>query len=314
MRLGRPDGMQATLPLDTTALGAVEYTGGLTAGLIGHLSMTELLMVLLPVFIVGASIGSFLNVCIARWPLDLSVVKPRSRCPRCERPIKSYENIPIVSWLLLRGKCAGCALPISLQYPAVEALVGLMWVLAFYFLGFGFEAFRVSVFATLLFGIAVTDAKHYLIPDGFTVSGLIMMLLFAIVNFFVEEPSHFVSAWPAILGTCVGAGAITIIGWLAEVIMKREAMGFGDTTLMAVVGAAIGAERSLLTIIVGAFVGAVTFLLIVGPIVKLRSAKRGEPFEFPDVPFGVFLAPAALLTLLWGEALITWYIERAFSA
>jgi leader peptidase (prepilin peptidase) / N-methyltransferase len=189
-----------------------------------------------------------------------------------------------------------------------------MWVMAFFFLGFGFEAFRVSAFATLLFGIAVTDFKHYLIPDGFTVSGLVMMLLFAILNFFIEDKSHFVSPWAAILGACVGAGAITIIGWLAEVIMKREAMGFGDTTLMAVVGAAIGAERALLTIIVGAAVGAVTFLLVVGPIVKIRSSKRGEPFAFPDVPFGVFLAPAALLTLLWGDALITWYVERAFSA
>jgi leader peptidase (prepilin peptidase)/N-methyltransferase len=306
--------MQGQLPFDTTALESIEYTGALTSGLIGHLTMGELLMVMIPVFVVGASFGSFLNVCISRWPLDLSVVSPRSRCPRCERPIKSSENIPIVSWLLLRGKCAGCALPISLQYPLVEVLVGLAWAVAFYFLGFTFESVRVAAFATLLFGIAVTDAKHYLIPDGFTVSGLIMVMLFAIVNVFLDEKSHFVTPWPAILGACVGAGAITIIGWLAEVIMKREAMGFGDTTLMAVVGAAVGAERSLLTIVMGAFVGAVTFLLIVGPIVKIRASKRGEEFAFPDVPFGVFLAPAALLTLLWGDALIRWYVERAFSA
>lgn len=306
--------LQGPLSVDTLALENVEYTGALTSSLIGHLSMTELLMVMIPVFIVGASFGSFLNVCIARWPLDLSVVKPRSRCPRCERPIKSYENIPILSWLLLRGKCAGCALPISLQYPAVEALVGLLWVASFMYLGVTFEAFRVAAFSTLLLGIAITDAKHYLIPDGFTVSGLVMMLLFAILNFFVEDTSHFVSPWNAILGACVGAGAITIIGWLAEVIIKREAMGFGDTTLMAVVGAAVGAERSLLTIVMGAFVGAVTFLLIVGPIVKVRASRRGEEFAFPDVPFGVFLAPAALLTLLWGDALIRWYVDRAFSA
>lgn len=302
------------LPTDSIPLEPIGYTGALTSRLISHLSVTEWLMIMLPVFIVGASLGSFLNVCIARWPLDLSVVRPRSRCPRCERPIRAYENIPILSWLLLRGKCAGCGLPISLQYPAVEAIVGLLWVAAFHWLGVSFEAFRVATFGTLLLGIAVTDAKHYLIPDGFTVSGLIMMLLFAIVNVFVEESSHFATPWPAILGACVGAGAITIIGWLAEVVMKREAMGFGDTTLMAVVGAAVGAERALLTIVAGAFVGAVTFLLIVGPIVKVRASRRCEEFAFPDVPFGVFLAPAALLTLLWGDALIRWYIERAFSA
>lgn len=306
--------IDGTLPIDTIALDHIEYTGALTSGLMSQLGFGELVMILLPVFIVGASFGSFLNVCIARWPLDLSVVSPRSRCPRCERPIKSYENIPILSWLLLRGRCAGCALPISLQYPLVELLVGLLWVASFFLLGVTFEAFRVASLATLLLGIAVTDAKHYLIPDGFTVSGLVMVLLFAIVNVFLEEPTRFASPWPAILGACVGAGAITIIGWLAEVIMKREAMGFGDTTLMAVVGAAVGAERSLLTIVMGAFVGAVTFLLIVGPIVKVRASRRGEEFAFPDVPFGVFLAPAALLTLLWGDALIRWYVERAFSA
>ena len=271
-----------------------------------------LLLVLLPVFVLGASIGSFLNVCIARWPADLSVVRPRSRCPKCERGIAWHENIPLVSWVLLRGKCRGCSLPISMQYPAVELMVALGWVASFVAFGLTFEALRVAVFGTVLFGIAVTDAMTYLIPDGFTISGLIMVFAAAIANFFIGETSHFASPWAAFIGACAGAGAITIIGWLAEVIMKREAMGFGDTTLMVVVGAALGAERSLLTIVAGAFVGAVVFLLIVGPIVKWRTRGSNAEFEFPDVPFGVFLAPAAMLVLLWGEPLIAWYLQRAF--
>ena len=269
-------------------------------------------LVLLPVFVIGASIGSFLNVCIARWPAELSVVKPRSRCPKCERPIAWHENIPVLSWLLLRGKCRGCGLPISMQYPAVELLVAFGWVASVVAFGVTFEAIRIAIFGTILFGIAVTDAKHYLIPDGFTITGLVLMLGMAIANFFVGEISQFATPWPAFLGACVGAGAITIIGWLAEVAMKREAMGFGDTTLMAVVGAALGAERALLTIIGGAFVGAVFFLVIVGPMMWVRSRRDGKGFEFPDVPFGVFLAPAAMLALLWGDRLIAWYVQRAF--
>lgn len=292
----------------------IKYDGPLTAGIMGSLTLADALFIFGFVFVLGACVGSFLNVCISRWPHDLSVLRPPSRCPRCERRIAWHENIPLVSWLLLRGKCRGCALPISVQYPLVELLVALGWVAAFRAFGMTFEALRVAIFGTILFGIAVTDAKHYLIPDGFTVSGLVIMLLFSIVNLFVGETSLFVAPWPAFLGACAGAGAITLIGWLAEVIMKREAMGFGDTTLMAVVGAAVGAERSLLTIVGGAFVGAVVFLLIVGPIVKWRTSRRGEEFAFPDVPFGVFLAPAALLTLLWGDALIAWYVQRAFSA
>lgn len=276
------------------------------------LTMDWVLLVLLPTFALGTAIGSFLNVCIARWPVDLSVVQPRSRCPRCERPIAWHENVPLLSWVLLRGRCRGCALPISVQYPAVELVVGLGWVASVMVFGLTLEAIRIAVFGTVLFGIAVTDAKTYLIPDGFTLFGLFFVLVMAVANFFVGEPSQFATPWSALLGACVGAGAITIIGWLAEVAMKREAMGFGDTTLMAVVGAALGPERALLTIIGGAAVGAVFFLLFVAPVVWFRSRRSGAEFEFPDVPFGVFLAPAAMLALLWGDRLITWYVQTNF--
>lgn len=263
-------------------------------------------------FVLGACIGSFLNVCISRWPAELSVIKPRSRCPRCERPIAWHENIPLLSWLMLRGKCRGCALPISFQYPAVELAVALGWVTALAFFGPTLEAFRMAVFGTLLFGIAMTDAQSYLIPDGFTVFGLLFILAMSIVGAFQGDTSLFATPWNAFLGACAGAGAITIIGWLGEVALKKEAMGFGDTTLMAVVGAALGPERALITIIAGAFVGATFFLLFVAPVVWARNRRAGKEFAFPDVPFGVFLAPAALLTLLWGDRLIAWYIQRTF--
>ena len=272
------------------------------------------LLLLLPTFVVGASIGSFLNVCISRWPADLSVVSPRSRCPNCARPINWSENIPVFGWLLLGGKCRGCNLPISVQYPAVELTVALGWVACAFAFGPTLEALRVALFGTVLLGIAVTDAKHYLIPDGFTVTGLVLVFMAAIVNFFIGEPSHFASPSVAFIGACTGAGAITIIGWLAEIAMKREAMGFGDTTLMAVVGAALGPERALLTIITGAAVGALLFLAVVAPVVWVRSRRTGEEFAFPDVPFGVFLAPAAMLALLWGDRLIATYMQYAFPA
>lgn len=272
----------------------------------------DLLAMLVPTFVLGAAIGSFLNVCIARWPHDLSVVRPRSRCPKCEKPVAWHDNLPIVSWLLLGGKCRGCALPISPQYPLVEMLVAVGWLGSVLAFGPTFEALRVAVFGTILLGIAVTDALHYLIPDGFTVTGLVLMLLFAAANFFIGEPTRFASLWPAVIGACAAAGAITIIGWIAEVILKREAMGFGDTTLMAVVGAALGAERSLLVIVIGAALGAFSFVLVLGPVLRMQAHKRGDEFAYPDVPFGVFLAPAALLVLLWGEAMIDAYLAYAF--
>jgi leader peptidase (prepilin peptidase)/N-methyltransferase len=258
------------------------------------------------VFLFGAVIGSFLNVCISRWPDDLSVVAPRSRCPTCARQIEWYENVPIVSWLVLRARCRGCGEPISSMYPIIELVVGLGWVAAF--LSFDpFTALRVAIFGTILLGIAVTDARRYLIPDGFTVFGLLWALATSVVGIVVAETSPFADPYDALVGACAGAGAITIVGWLGEVVLKKEAMGFGDVTLMAMVGAALGPHRALLTVFVGAALGAVAFLGVVAPITWARSRAAGTSFELPLVPFGVFLAPAAMLTLLWGDRLIDWY-------
>ena len=271
-------------------------------------------------FALGACVGSFLNVCIGRWPHDQSVVAPRSRCPRCSHEIAWYDNIPIVSWLvLLRGKCRGCGLPISIQYPIVEALVGVLWLLSAFQFGPTFTALRVAIFATIMLGIAVTDAKHYLIPDGFTVSGLVFVMATSIVAAFRVEPSPFALPYDALIGACAGAGAIAIVGWLGEVVLKREAMGFGDVTLMAVVGGAVGPSRALLVLFIGAALGALTFVGVVYPVVKLRGAPRGEQLdmgieapaaELPEVPFGVFLAPAAVVVLVWGESFVSWYLSR----
>ena len=262
------------------------------------------------VFFIGACIGSFLNVCIARWPAEESVVRPRSRCPHCGTMIAWYDNVPILSWMVLRAKCRSCGEPISAQYPAVEAAAGVVWVASVWTFASPVVAVRVAVFATILAGIAITDAKHYLIPDGFTLAGLLIGVTGSLAGAFLGDQGPFAGPADALFGACVGAGAITIIGWLGEVALKKEAMGFGDTTLMAMVGVALGPNRALLTIFVAALIAALVFLVAVYPVVWIRSRRRGAPFEVPLVPFGVFLAPAALLTLLSGDALIGWYLEH----
>jgi len=265
-------------------------------------------------FLFGACIGSFLNVCIGRWPAGMSVVRPPSRCPNCERPIRAYENVPILGWVGLRGRCAGCAAPISPQYPLVELLIALVWLGSAVVFGPTLLALRVAVFITLMIGIAITDAKHYVIPDGFTVFGLIWIILTAFAAVFTGSTSSFAVPYDAMMGALAGAGAIAIAGWLGEAALKREAMGFGDVTLMAVVGAAVGPQRALLTIFIGAALGVVIFLGVVLPISRLRGrtavADGAEATAFPLVPFGVFLAPAAVLALFYGDSLISWYITR----
>lgn len=262
------------------------------------------------VFFIGASIGSFLNVCILRWPAGESVVRPRSRCPNCGTALAWYDNIPVLSWLALRARCRLCGTPISWLYPLVEAATGAIWLAAWVMAGPAFMAVRLAVFVSILLAIAVTDLRSYVIPDGFTVTGLGFVGLTSVAGAFTGSQYPFASPIDALFGACVGAGAITIVGWLGEVALKKEAMGFGDSTLMAMAGAALGSGRALLTVLLAAALGAAAFVLFVIPIGRLRARARGVPFETPLVPFGVFLAPAAVVALLWGDALLGWYIGR----
>ena len=273
-------------------------------------------------FILGACFGSFLNVCVARWPRDESVVSPRSRCPRCGHEIAWYENLPLLSWVALRARCRGCREPISVVYPLVELVVALGWLAAVVQFGLTFTALRVAVFGTVLLGIMLTDASHYVIPDGFTVFGLLWALVAAIGAFLLghlDQSMLFAGVKEAVLGACVGAGLIAIIGWLGEVALKREAMGFGDVTLMAMVGAYLGPGRAMLTVFLGALLGAVIFVPLGYLVAWVERGRAGDQLELslgrrrlvvPHVPFGVFLAPAAMIALLWGPQLISWYIDH----
>lgn len=268
-------------------------------------------------FLFGACIGSFLNVCISRWPREQSVVRPRSRCPKCGHQLAWFENIPLLSWVALRARCRCCTESISPTYPLVELLIALGWLSSVLAFGATFTAVRVAVFGTVLLGVAMTDLQTYLIPDGFTLFGLGWTLLTAILAFFFGQSSLFVGPYEALIGACAGAGMIAIVGWLGEVALRREAMGMGDVTLMAFIGGALGPQRAIMTVFVASAIGAITFLGVVYPITWLRRthtreqtelALGGAPFAAPLVPFGVFLAPAAMLTLLWGETWLGWLL------
>lgn len=266
-------------------------------------------------FVLGLCVGSFLNVCVARWPHELSVVRPRSRCPNCGHQLAWFENIPVASWLVLRARCRCCEEPISSIYPLGELAIGVLWALTFAHFGPDFTALRIAVFLTILVGVALTDLQHYLIPDGFTVFGLIWCLGTALVAPFFSESPIFAGPYDALIGACAGAGLIAVIGWLGEAALKREAMGMGDMTLMAFVGAALGPARALTTVFVGATLGAVIFLAVVYPIAFLRRGRVAPQTELalgesdaeltlPLVPFGVFLAPAAVIMLFFGDELL----------
>jgi leader peptidase (prepilin peptidase)/N-methyltransferase len=205
------------------------------------------------------------------------------------------------------------------MYPTVELVVALGWLASAIAFGPTFTAVRVAVFATIMLGIAITDAQHYVIPDGFTVFGLAWVIGTALVSTMRGEVSIFAPAGEAIVGACAGAGAIAIVGWLGEVALKREAMGAGDITLMAVVGGALGPWRTLLVIFLGALAGAIVFGAVVYPLVRLRREPdeqielglRAAPARaMPQVPFGVFLAPAGVVALVWGQSLISWYFNQ----
>lgn len=245
----------------------------------------------------GLALGSFLNVCSLRWPLEESVISPPSTCPACGAGIAWYDNIPVLSWLLLRGRCRRCGESVSVQYPIVELTTGLVWAGMFAQAGFfglvpgwPWEAVRGAVFLTILLGIAISDARFYIIPDEFTLGG-------AVLGFLMAPLPEGTTLTGALAGAAVGFGLLWIVGRLGSMVFKRDAMGGGDIKMMAMVGAFLGSPGVLLTIFLGAFLGAVIF----GPI----SWKTGKL-----VPFGIFLAAGAAVTYGWGDALIGWYLTE----
>jgi leader peptidase (prepilin peptidase)/N-methyltransferase len=250
--------------------------------------VSETLLLALVAGIFGLLIGSFLNVCIVRLPAEQSVVTPRSRCPRCGKPVEWRDNIPVLSWLLLGGKCRGCQEPIGILYPLVELAVGLLWFLLAYHYGLSLDALRGAILGTLLLGIALTDAREYIIPNEFTWGGLALALVLS-----AADGLHAVLL--ALLGAAVGFALLWLVGVAGRWVFKEEAMGGGDIKMMAMVGAFLGWQGVLLTIFLGALAGTAIFL----PLALVGRRKL--------VPFGVFLALGAGVTYLVGPAIILWY-------
>jgi len=248
-------------------------------------------LIILLAGVVGAVFGSFLNVCILRCGAEpkQSVVRPPSRCPRCGSGVAWYDNIPIVSWLVLQGRCRHCGEPISIQYPLIELVTTLLWAFMAWRYGWSLEALRASVFGTILLGIAVTDARAYIIPDEFTWGGLALGLLFALAGG-LPLLGH------AVLGAALGFGILWLVGVGGSWMLKQDAMGGGDIKMMAMVGAFLGWKGVLLTIFLGALLGSLIF-------VPLALAGRK-----PLVPFGIFLALGAAAAYLVGPALFAWYL------
>jgi leader peptidase (prepilin peptidase) / N-methyltransferase len=237
--------------------------------------------------LVGAAIGSFLNVCIYRWPEGLSVIRPRSRCPECDLQIGWRDNLPIVSWLMLRGRCRGCGTGISVQYPLVELATAMLWLAAAVRYGLSWQTLSVAIFLTLLLGIALTDARTYTIPDEFSVGGLVLGLALSFA------PGGITPVW-SFIGAATGFVILYLAGMLGEWWLKKPAMGGGDIKMMAMVGAFLGPLGAVLTIFLGALVGTLIFLPM-----TLRTNKL--------VPFGIFLAVGAAVTEAWGGAIVEWY-------
>lgn len=237
--------------------------------------------------VLGLLLGSFLNVCTLRWPNDESVVSPPSHCPKCDYGLQWYDNVPVLSYLLLRGKCRSCRTSISFQYPVVELATGLIWAGCFMQSGLSVDSARGALFLTLLLGIAITDARFYIIPDQFSLGGGVLGL--ALAPF-----AGGLTTLEAFLGAAVGFGMLFGVAKLGTWLFKKEAMGGGDLKMMGMVGAFLGVPGVLLTLFLGALLGSVVF----GPI----SWKTGKL-----VPFGIFLAVGAAVTYGWGEGLIHWY-------
>jgi leader peptidase (prepilin peptidase)/N-methyltransferase len=243
------------------------------------------------VFLFGLVIGSFLNVLIHRLPRGESVAFPGSHCPACGAPIRPYDNVPVLSWLLLRGRCRECRAPISVRYPAIELANALLWVAAFLrapgWADFASGAFLCSACLALL----VIDAEFRILPDKITLTGIAVGLA---LSFFSRSRTPL----SAVAGAALGAGGLFLLAWLWEKLRNVEAMGMGDVKMLGMVGALLGASGVVITVLLASVAGSLVGLALV-------LARRGSLQT--ALPFGVFLALGAIATLFWAPVLVELY-------
>ena len=234
-------------------------------------------------FLFGLILGSFLNVCIYRMPRELSVVSPRSACPSCGTPISALDNIPVLSWIILGGKCRNCKAPISPRYAIVELITGVFFALSFLLGGPGPNALKLSAFSFLMIGLIFTDAETKLLPDLLTKPGIVIGILFSLAvrlegpaDYFLRgiENWRVLSLMNALAGAALGSGFILGIALAYEALRGVEGMGRGDVKLMALVGAFLGVKLTLLVLLLGSLVGSCFGLLLIVIVWRKRMARR----------------------------------------
>jgi leader peptidase (prepilin peptidase)/N-methyltransferase len=243
--------------------------------------------------LVGMVVGSFLNVCIHRLPKDESVVQPASHCPMCDVPIRWYDNLPLVSFLLLRGRCRGCGGRIGWRYPVVELLTGALFLLTVWRFGFGIRPVFLLIFISSLIVITWIDLDHEIIPHAITLPGIPLGLAASLIT---RDPSPVDAA----TGALIGAGLVYLVAVYAEVAFQRESMGGGDVNLLAMIGAFLGWRLMLFAFFAAVVSGACLSLGLIAARVLSRKDR---------IPFGPFLALGAIVALFTGDRMIDWYMS-----
>ena len=244
------------------------------------------------IFILGLIIGSFSNVCIYRIPKNESIVFPASHCPNCHTPIKAIDNVPILSSLLLKGKCRKCGEKISIRYPVVEFLTGAIYLLIFLIYGRSYQTLIYALLSSALIIISFIDLDVQIIPDEISLPGIVIGLA---LSFIVP----YISYLNSLLGIIAGGGIIFLIALAGLAIFKKEAMGGGDVKLSAMIGAFIGWKYIIVSLFIGFFIGAIAGILLI--LLKIRNRDD-------LVPFGPFIVLGSFITLLWGENILSWYL------
>jgi leader peptidase (prepilin peptidase)/N-methyltransferase len=289
-------------------------------------------------FLFGLVVGSFLNVCILRIPAGKSIVLPASSCPMCGKAIAPYDNVPVLSWLALGGKCRNCKTNISAMYPAVELLTGLLFLVCYFVFGATLESLKWAIFAALLVVLAITDLRERILPDAVNFFGLGAGLL---LSFFIKPldgtalwivsrwfdyppPQPVLSFLDAILGAAAGSGLLWVVLEGYYLLFGRHGMGFGDVKMMAMIGAFLGTWRTFLTVLFGSLIGSLVGIVNIACLyifgykrkVAIRAARRGmgtvNKLRFAlarryELPFGTYLGIGGLATVFFGTPALRWY-------